>query len=931
MKDSIVALDLETTGLDVRRDAVIEIGAVHFRGSRIEDTWSTLVNPGRPLPPMITALTGIDDSMLAGAPRISSVLAELESFVGDYPILGHNVGFDLGFLNRKGLFQSNLSLDTFDIASVLLPSAGRYSLTALASRLGVPVQTSHRALDDAMTTAYIYMQLYEQALQLPYPLLHEIARLGEAIAWGADWLFEAALEDASPQENTDERTVAIPWTTASTEDQDPATALRPSQEPQPLNIDETSAILEPGGPFAKEFPGYEHRPQQITMTRAVSEAISQKRHLLVEAGTGIGKSMAYLVPAFAWARRNGQRVVISTNTINLQDQLIHKDIPDLREIMAEDYRAAVLKGRSNYLCPRRFDALRKLGPRSPEEMRVLAKILVWLAGGGSGDRAEINLPLGEGAVWNRLSAEGEACSLDDCLRYMRGACPFYKAHAAAEHAHVVIVNHALLLADIATGNRVIPEYEVLIVDEAHHLESATTQGLSFNVGERDVIYQLRDLSGKSGGLIHQILDVGRDALPAESFQTLQRAANDITDRTKECTDLARRLFQIMSDFMTQRREGKPVGPYGQRVRIVPSTRTLPDWSQVEIAWEDLRGPLARVVQGMDEMSEGLTELMDMGVQPAENLALAAGMAARSLREVFENLDQMIFEPDPQTIYWIELSSSSEALTLHAAPLEVGPLVERHLWHKKESVVMTSATLTTAGEFDYIRNRLNADDADDLALGSPFDFESSTLLYLINDIPEPRQRQSYQRSVERGLNALCKATDGRTLALFTSHQQLRRTARAISDSLGAQGIHVFQQSAGASRHALLEDFRTTEQAVLLGTRSFWEGVDVPGEALSVLAIIRLPFDVPNDPIIAARAETYENPFYQFTVPEAILRFRQGFGRLIRTQSDRGVVAVFDSRVLSKNYGRAFIDSLPRCTVRTGPLAELPNAARRWLNL
>lgn len=931
MNESIVALDLETTGLDARRDAVIEIGAVHFRGSRIEDTWSTLVNPGRPLPAMITALTGIDDAMLAGAPRISSVLEDLEAFVADHPILGHNVGFDLGFLQRKGLFQSNVSLDTFDIASVLLPSAGRYSLTALASRLGVPVQTSHRALDDAMTTAYIFMRLYEQALELPYPLLQEIARMGEAISWGADWLFEAALEDAYEQAHAEQDAVAIPWTSAARDDQAPTTTLRPSREPQPLNVDETSALLEPGGPFAEKFPGYEHRPQQITMTRAVAEAFSQKRHLLVEAGTGIGKSMAYLVPAFAWARQNGQRVVISTNTINLQDQLIHKDIPDLREILDEDYRAAVLKGRANYLCPRRFDALRKLGPRSADEMRVLAKILVWLMNGGSGDRTEINLPLGESAVWNRLSAEGEACSLDDCLRYMRGACPFYKAHAAAENAHVVIVNHALLLADIATGNRVIPEYEVLIVDEAHHLESATTQGLSFKVGERDVIYQLRDLSGISGGLIHQILKVGREALPKDAFQGLQRAADDITERTAECTQLARRLFQILNDFMAQQREGKPVGPYGQRMRIVPSTRTLPDWSQVEIAWEDLRGPLSRVVQGLDAMSDGLADLMDMGVGPAENLALAAGMAARSLRDVFENLDQMIFEPDPRTIYWVELSSSSASLTLHAAPLEVGPLVERHLWHKKEAVVMTSATLTTAGEFDYIRNRLNAVDADDLALGSPFDYESATLLYLINDIPEPRQRQPYQRSVERGLNALCHATGGRTLALFTSHQQLRRTARAISDSLGAQGIHVYQQSAGASRHALLEDFRTTDQAVLLGTRSFWEGVDVPGEALSVLAIIRLPFDVPNDPIIAARSETYENPFYQFTVPEAILRFRQGFGRLIRTQSDRGVVAVFDSRILTKNYGRAFIDSLPRCTVRSGPLAELPNAARRWLNL
>jgi DNA polymerase-3 subunit epsilon/ATP-dependent DNA helicase DinG len=262
-------------------------------------------------------------------------------------------------------------------------------------------------------------------------------------------------------------------------------------------------------------------------------------------------------------------------------------------------------------------------------------------------------------------------------------------------------------------------------------------------------------------------------------------------------------------------------------------------------------------------------------------------------------------------------------------LEIGHLVERFLWHQKESIIMTSATLTTAGDFDYIRQRLYALDAEELLLDSPFDFETSTLLYLIDNIPEPYERRKYQHAVEDGLIRLCRATMGRTLVLFTSYQQLRRTARSISDTLAKDGIFVFEQGEGASRHALLETFRTSEHAVLLGTRSFWEGVDVPGRALSVLVIVRLPFDVPSDPIVAARAETYEHSFSQYTIPEAILRFRQGFGRLIRTRSDRGVVAVFDRRLLSKSYGQAFVNSLPRCTVRVAPMHELPKATVRWL--
>jgi ATP-dependent DNA helicase DinG len=350
---------------------------------------------------------------------------------------------------------------------------------------------------------------------------------------------------------------------------------------------------------------------------------------------------------------------------------------------------------------------------------------------------------------------------------------------------------------------------------------------------------------------------------------------------------------------------------------------------VETAWDQLRGPMATMVQNLGEMAESMMSLSESVGASAEDLAVSARTASRDLAEIVTHLDHMIFEGGRETIFWLEIHPTRGRLSLHAAPLEVGPLIERYLWHEKECVIMTSATLTTTGEFDYIRRRLNADEADELALGSPFDFETSTMLYLIDDIPEPSDRSAYQSAVERGLIALCRATRGRALVLFTSYEQLRRTARAITDPLAAKGIIVYEQGEGASRHSLLESFRTTDQAVLLGTRSFWEGVDVAGEALSVLAIIRLPFDVPSDPIVAARAETFEFPFDEYSVPEAILRFRQGFGRLIRTRSDRGVVVSFDRRLLTKRYGRAFIDSLPRCTTSNGTLADLPKAATRWL--
>ena len=304
-------------------------------------------------------------------------------------------------------------------------------------------------------------------------------------------------------------------------------------------------------------------------------------------------------------------------------------------------------------------------------------------------------------------------------------------------------------------------------------------------------------------------------------------------------------------------------------------------------------------------------------------------AYRRLAEVDSNLQGMVSTPKPDNIYWIEAQPGNNTIALNMAPLHVGPLMEQHLWHQKNSIILTSATLTTNEGFDYLRNRLNAADADEIQLGSPFDYENSALLYLVNDIPEPSDANGHQRAVEQALIRLSKATGGRLLALFTSYSQLRRTSTNISPALSENGIIVYDQGEGASPNTLLETFREADKAVLLGTRSFWEGVDIPGDALSVLVVVKLPFDVPSEPIIAARSETFDDPFNEYQLPEAILRFRQGFGRLIRTQSDRGVVAILDKRILTKRYGRSFLDSLPTCKVQVGAMGDLPQSAVKWL--
>jgi DNA polymerase-3 subunit epsilon/ATP-dependent DNA helicase DinG len=869
--------------------------------------------------------------MVRNAPPLKAVIQDLEAFIGSDPVLGHNVRFDLGFLQQQGILQLNEVIDTYELAAVLMPTAPRYNLGSLGQIMGILIENSHRALDDARLAHAVFMGLYDRALALPLELIAEIVRHSEPLSWDGAWLFQQILR-ARIRQPVQARQSRQTEFGALFQNLDEALGqpLMPNETLMPLNPDEIAALLEHGGPFSRYFEGFEHRPQQVEMLRAITQAFSEGYHLMVEAGTGTGKSYAYLVPAALWALQNNTRVVISTNTITLQDQLIKKDIPDLKAALNLDLRAAVLKGRANYLCPRRLAILRQRGPETPEQMRLLAKVLVWLHEGGQGDRAEINLNGPERLVWSSLSAEDEGCKAEVCLSRTGGACPFFLARQAANSAHVLIVNHALLLSDSVTGNRVLPEYNYLIVDEGHHIEDATTGALSYRVTQSDMERLLKELGGSSSGILGRVLTQLKALLRPSDFAGVHQAVERLTDLGFRADYDFKQFFQAVYGFLEAMREGQPMGTYSQQVRIIPATRNQPAWMDVEVAWDATHETLNLLLNLAGQFHKDISGLGEMMPEDLEDALGSLATAHRRLAEADGYLSSLASDPDESFIYWAELQPNGGRMALQIAPLHIGPLMEQYLWHEKASVILTSATLTTNGEFDYIRSRLNADEADELVVGSPFDYESSALLYLANDIPEPSD-PSYQRAVEQAIVNLAKATGGRMLALFTSYAQLKRTSQAITPALAEQNIQVYEQGEGASANTLLETFRLSERAVLLGTRAFWEGVDIPGEALSVLVIVKLPFDVPSDPIVAARSETFEDPFSEYSIPEAILRFRQGFGRLIRTQSDRGVVAVLDRRLLTKRYGKMFIESLPECAKKVASLRDLPTTAARWLNL
>jgi predicted DnaQ family exonuclease/DinG family helicase len=933
-----VSLDLETTGLDPDRDAIIEVGAVKFRGDQVLESWSSLVRPERRIPYRIRRLTGIEQEEADAAPSIFTVIGRLASFIKNYPLVGHNVGFDLDFLRRRGLLLPNVAVDTFELASILVPHASRYSLPRLADELGVPYSEGHRAEADAQTARKLFLALLKRAARLDLETIQEINQLAK----GSDWPLRQVFLDLEKQKARTAFTGTIREQLAAKgllADETPGPIfgqarewepLEPTSDVQPLDVDGLAGMLQEGGLVAQQFAGYEYRPQQVEMLRGVSRAFNEAQHLLVEAGTGTGKSLAYLLPAAYYSVTNGRHVMVSTNTINLQDQLFLKDIPDLQRLLPLEFKAALLKGRSNYLCLRRLASLRGQSGLTVDEIRLLAKILVWLPGTTTGDKAELNLIGDEGLIWARLSAEYELCDPDACNYVHR--CFFYQARRRAEEGHLIVVNHSLLLSDMLSDHRVLPRHEHLIIDEAHHLEDVATDQLSFQVSQGRILGMLRGLSQSTArggrGLLYELPNRLRgSAIPTNIQAEVDRYLEEAQREVETAESRVDAFFNTLSVFLGEYE--RPNSQYDQRIRLTSGLRVQPAWSDVEIAWESLSNVLGAIGDRLDYLYKGLLGAEEADIVDYEDLMQELLARLREVRELRSQMEAIVGQPVPEGIYWASIAAEGGAIVLHAAPLQVGEQLEQQLFADKDCLILTSATLRTARDFSYIRERLNLEMAEEMSIGSPFDYEASTLLYVPTDMPEPGQTY-YQKSVEDVLIRLGSAIKGRTIVLFTSYSQLRSTHAAISRPLGGEGIAVLGQGIDGSRRSLLEDLKANHETVVLGTRSYWEGIDVVGEALSCLVIARLPFPVPNDPVFAARSESYSDPFSQYAVPQAVLRFRQGFGRLIRSKTDRGVAVILDKRVLTKFYGRAFLEAIPLCTVRRGSIADLPQIAAEWLS-
>ncbi len=912
-----VSLDLETTGLIPESDAIIEIGAVRFQGGRRIAVFHSLVNPQRPIPYRVLTLCRISPREVESAPPFGALAEGLRSFVGSDPIVGHNIGFDLGFLAQQGLVFSNPVYDTLDLARLLLPMLGERSLSTVAAHLGVPTPSAHRALADAEVVKDVFAILLERLYALDPLVLDEMVRLSRKADWWVGALLAAVDEERSGAlfraGKSFRDTISLPPMEYSTK------PLSGEREIVPLDIHAIERLFEADGVLARAFPDYEPRPPQIEMARAVAEALNSREHLIVEAGTGVGKSLAYLLPAALFARQNGVPVVISTHTIALQEQLMGKDIPTLLSALELDIKVAQVKGRTNYLCLRRWDTQRRAENLSPEAVQMMARIQVWLASTQTGDRAEIHLDGRESILWPRVSAQSYDCLGRKCPFYQRGLCFLHRARASASGAHLIIVNHALLLSEIASGAQILPEYRHLIVDEAHHLEDVATEQLGEDVLETEVselLGQMRDESRErpSGLLVHlERLVPGNQELTGLSSEAGAMVAK-VRARAQD-------FFEGLGQFI--RNYTAVEGEYDLALRITPALRAQPAWSDIEISCDNLIAAFDGLIRALQKIG-GMVENEPL----PETIKADLASLINNSQELRRRVDSLILHPEDSAVHWLTLGRKSNKVTLNSAPLEVGILLERVLYSRKDTVVLTSATLSTQGRFDYVKDRLGLEAANELLLGSPFDYEQAAAVYLATDIPEPG-RAGYPEMLSKVLIELCRSAEGRSLILFTSHAALRSVQAAIAGPLEENDILVLGQGVDGSPRKLVSRLKENPRTVLLGAASFWEGVDVVGDALSLVVIVRLPFSVPTDPVFAARSEMFEDPFNDYALPQAALRFKQGFGRLIRSKRDRGAMVVLDSRLVNKSYASVFLGSLPSCRMVRLPCGRLAEAVGKWL--
>lgn len=935
LEEGLVVLDTETTGLSFRDCDLIEISAARLSGREVVERFETFVHPTGPIPEEITRLTGITNRDVTDAPSARDAVAALADFVAGSPVLAHNATFDRTFIEAVpgGALVSDTWVDTLSLSRIALPCLTTHRLADMAAAFGC-ASVTHRASDDVDALAGLWPLLLQALADLPAGLLVLLAGMHEEVTWPFRPLFSylAAEKDVEP--------------TAFSLKAHRARLVREVRGEQRQDASEAGALLapsaeeirrgfEPGGVVSRMYGEMEQRPEQVSMACEVADALASSTHRAIEAGTGVGKSVAYLLPEALFARRNNVTVGIATKTNALTDQLISHELPALAQALPGGLTFTSLKGYDHYACLHRLDrAARDELPLAvvPHDGRsdnavaadMLTAIAVTYAYACQSVDGDVDAL---GIRWRYVPRAMLTTTPGECLRarcpYFPNECPLHGARRRAASADVVVTNHSLLLRNVDAEGRILPPIRHWVVDEAHGFEAEARRQWAVEVSGDEARRAFELLGGAKTGVIHNLMV---QAMPLESSTLvtglLAKAAAGVARASVAVADLFVAVHELAG---IARADG---GYDTMTLWLGEEARATAEWGAVEEAGGRAGDALEEAVKQLAEAGEALAA-------EAPQLAADLGESTRFLRDLLAGIRLICAGTDPTYVYSAQVTRSKRKIAqerLVAEKLDVGSDLARRWLPEMESVVFTSATIAVGEDFSHFNHAVGLDVPGagahrEVRLDSSFDFDGHMSVVVARDLPAPSDR-AYLPALENLLFDVHVAMGGSVLTLFTNRRDMERVYEGLRPRLAAQGLEVACQERGSSPRRLRQRFTEDRALSLMALRSFWEGFDAAGDTLRCVVIPKLPFASPNDPLVRERDLREARAWWKYSLPDAVISVKQAAGRLIRSASDTGVLVLADSRLTTKGYGKLFISSLPSKSVSTLEAASVGRYIGLW---
>lgn len=935
LEEDVVVLDTETTGLSFKDCELIEISAARLSGREVVERFETFVDPGRQIPPEIQKLTGISQIDVAGAPSPKEAVAALAEFVGGAPVLAHNATFDRTFVEAVpgGANVSDIWIDTLSLSRIALPRLSSHRLADMASAFGCAAVT-HNSSDDVDALCGMWRIILCALTDLPAGLLGYLAGMHEEIDWAfRPVLSGLALADEGVRFSLPAVRARIVAAQQGHVREDAQELDRPTHAP---SCEEVTNELSADGVAGRMYDHLERRPEQEEMAREIARALATSTHRSIEAGTGVGKSLAYLLPMALFAQRNNVTVGVATKTNALTDQLVSHELPALAEALPGGLEFHSLKGYDHYPCLHRLDraaredlpiAAGKKDGRSDnavgaDMLTAIAVCYAYACQSPDGDLDAL------GIRWRYVPRSMLTTTSGECLRsrcpYYPNLCLLHGARRRAACGDVVVTNHSLLLRDVDADGNILPPIRHWVVDEAHAFESEARRQWAVEVSGEEARIAFELLGGTKTGVLRTLL---ASCAHLENSTLvcglLTKAAATVARASIACAD----LFEAVHGLAASARGGD-TGYDVSTLWIDEALRGGEPWGEVAAAGTRAADVLAEAVKQLKEAAAALRET-------DARLAADLGESTRFLSELLAGVKLICVEPDPAYVYSAQVSRSRKRANMEklcAEKLDVGADLSERWLPEMDTVVFTSATIAVGESFEHFDAGVGLDRAGagkhrDLRLDSSFDFDRNMSVVVAKDMPAPSERGYIDALVDL-LFDVHVAMGGGVLTLFTNRRDMERVYAELSGRLSQEGLELEQQGKGASARRLRDRFIAEKDLSLLALKSFWEGFDAAGETLRCVVIPKLPFASPNDPLVREREARDQRAWWKYSLPEAVISVKQAAGRLIRSSSDTGVLVLADSRLVTKRYGRQFIQSLPSKNVQTMDRAGIGRFIKLW---